>query len=109
MTGAPSKGTDLSYQAAATYLRGLGVAQSEITVILDIAMNPYSVYGKASRKQPANPHVSAARSAGALPPSLLARLQPARALRHGARWLQSRALRAAGAGAPLAAAATAPG
>lgn len=56
---------DLAFQSAATYLRGLGITnQSELTMVLDIAMNPYSVYGKASRKQAANPHVSRTRALG---------------------------------------------
>ena len=58
---AKTTGPDLAWQSAANFLRGLGINnQAELTMVLDIAMNPYSVYGKQTRKQPANPHVSPA-------------------------------------------------
>ncbi|GAB4823312.1 hypothetical protein N2152v2_010358 [Parachlorella kessleri] len=50
-------GPDLAWQSAANFLRGLGINnQAELTMVLDIAMNPNSVYGKQTRKQPVNPH-----------------------------------------------------
>lgn len=53
----PAQGTNLAYLSAANFLRGLGMDnQAELNRVLDIAMNPNSLFTSANRKQPTNPH-----------------------------------------------------
>ncbi|KAL4431606.1 hypothetical protein ABPG77_001448 [Micractinium sp. CCAP 211/92] len=53
----PAQGTNLSYLSAANFLRGLGMDnQAELNRVLDIAMNPNSLFTSKNRKQPTNPH-----------------------------------------------------
>ncbi|KAI7837725.1 hypothetical protein COHA_008447 [Chlorella ohadii] len=53
----PQQGQNLTYLAAGNWLRGLGIeSQPEINRILDIAMNPNSMFTSRDRKQPTNPH-----------------------------------------------------
>lgn len=53
----PQQGQNLAYLAAGNWLRGLGIeSQPEINRILDVAMNPNSIFTSRDRKQPTNPH-----------------------------------------------------
>ena len=52
----PQPGTNLSYLAAANFLRGLGIdSQADLNRVLDVAMNPNSLFQRSNRKQPTNP------------------------------------------------------
>ncbi|EFN53178.1 hypothetical protein CHLNCDRAFT_136986 [Chlorella variabilis] len=51
------EGQNLAFLAAGNFLRGLGIdSQAEVNRVLDVAMNPNSLYAARNRKQPANPH-----------------------------------------------------
>ncbi|KAI3436222.1 hypothetical protein D9Q98_002276 [Chlorella vulgaris] len=53
----PAQGQNLAYLAAGNFLQGLGIDnQTEINRVLDVAMNPNSLWARNNRKQPTNPH-----------------------------------------------------
>lgn len=59
------KPTDTAYQEGAEYLRSIGIeSQGELMRILDVAMNPNSLFGRhRDKKRAVNASVSASRGA----------------------------------------------